>query len=281
MRFLCAVLLVIFLSAGAAMSAKKGNGFMFIQIADPQIGFSTNNGDLQPDIDHFQKAVEDVNRLRPAFVVISGDMINSDHDLKQIRAFWRVVKQISSDIPVYLVSGNHDLAPATESDVQSYRKLFGKDYYSFSFGGSQFIVLDSSVIHYPESDPDIRQTQRSWFEEQLASARKANANHIFVLVHHPWFINNPDEADIYENIPLSERKDYLPLMERYGVDFSVAGHYHKEAFARAGGLSMITTGAVGRTLGKDPVGFRVFKVYKDRVEHKYYPLDQVPEKISL
>jgi len=70
-------------------------------------------------------------------------------------------------------------------------------------------------------------------------------------------------------------------MQRYGVDYAIAGHYHREALARAGGLTIITTGALSKNFSADPVGFRVFKVYKDRVEHTYYPLDHVPERIAL
>lgn len=280
MRLLIIITLALCLGI-TANATKKDNGFMFIQIADPQMGFSTNNGDLTIDIDHFRRAVEHVNRLKPAFVVISGDMVNKDHDIKQIRAFWQVAREISPDIPVYLLPGNHDLAPGTESDVKSYRKLFGKDYYSFYYKNSAFIVLNSCLIHYPEADAEMRQAQRKWLEEELKAAKERNSNHVFVLTHHPWFIKTTDEPDIYENIPQSERKGYLTLMERYGVEFAVAGHYHKEAFARTGGLSMIITSAVGRPLGEDAAGFRIFKVYKDRVEHKYYTLDAVPEKIAL
>lgn len=48
-----------------------------------------------------------------------------------------------------------------------------------------------------------------------------------------------------------------------------AGHYHRNAYARAGEIEMVTTGAVGRPLGDDPSGFRVVDVHDDRLEHSY------------
>lgn len=281
MKYLRSTLLVLLLAACVnSAPADKDGGFFFVQIADPQIGFSTANRDLTPDIESFQKAVRHINRLKPAFVVISGDLINTAHNPKQIRAFWRVARQIRPDIPIHLVAGNHDVELGTEAEVRSYRRLFGEDYYSFSYRGSEFIVLDSSVIHYAESDPDLRRAQRSWFEAELAAARRRNPAHIFILTHHPWFVDKPEEDDSYFNIPQTQRRDYLALMERYGVDFAVAGHRHEEALGRVGKLTMITTSALSKALGQDPLGFRVFRVYDDRVEHRYYALDQVPERIE-
>ncbi|MEN6519839.1 MAG: metallophosphoesterase [Armatimonadota bacterium] len=279
MRYRKALILLLLLLCIPAIA--NDNGFMFIQIADPQLGFSEKDKNVTQEVKNFEKAVKHINQLQPAFVVISGDLVNRKHDAEQINAFWKVAKKIRPEIPLFLVSGNHDLAPATESDVQSYRKMFGTDYYSFTYGGSTFLVLDSSVIHYTEGDQVIRKAQRGWFESQLAEARKNNADHIFVLTHHPWFINNPDEVDANDNIPLAERKDYLSLMSTYGVDYALAGHLHMEVFGQYGKLSLITTGPLSKSFTRTPVGFRVFKVYKDKVEHEYYPLDKVPEHIEV
>ena len=61
----------------------------------------------------------------------------------------------------------------------------------------------------------------------------------------------------------------------------LAGHYHRNALARDGALEMITTSAVGRPLGDAPSGLRIVKVWPDRIEHAYYGLDEVPERISF
>ena len=44
---------------------------------------------------------------------------------------------------------------------------------------------------------------------------------------------------------------------------------------------MITTGPVGRPLGKDPSGFRIVTVHETDIHHQYYGMDDVPMKISL
>ncbi len=279
MRRLLPILGLLLLIAGCAPAAQSP--FFFVQIADTQLGFSANNADLKIEMDNFRRAVDDINRLKPAFVLISGDLVNDPHNPKQIRAFWSVARGISPGIPVHLVAGNHDVGSATEANVKSYRKLFGDDWYAFRYGGSEFVVLDSCLIHDADADPTIRDSQRKWLEQVLAESRSRKPSHVFVCTHHPWFISNAGEADQYFNIPNSQRQDYLKLFGRFGVDYALAGHLHKNALATGGGLNMITTSAVSKPLGPDPVGLRVFRVYPDRVEHDYYPLDKVPDKIRM
>ncbi|MCE5198036.1 MAG: metallophosphoesterase [Armatimonadota bacterium] len=278
MRYVRAALIAAVLLA-MAISVHADKGFFFVQLADTQLGFGDSN--LTQDIASFHKAVEHINRLQPAFVIISGDLINSSHNPKQTREFWKVAREIKQDIPLYLVPGNHDIGQATAANVNSYIKLFGKDHYAFSCGGSEFIVLDSPVIYDSDSDQALRADQRKWFEDELATARKKNPEHIFVCTHHPWFFITVDEKDDYSNIPQDQRRDYLGLMKQYGVEFSFAGHFHQNAIAKDGSLQIVITSAVGRALGKDPLGLRIWKVYPDRVEHTYYSLDNVPEKISV
>jgi len=264
-------LLLILVLAAAAVTASGGD-FTFVVMADPQIGFTNGNSDLTPEMDNFRKGVEQVNKLKPAFVIIAGDLVHNAHDPKQIRAFWQVARQISPDIPLHLVAGNHDVGAATACSLRSYGKLFGPDHFAFSYGNSAFIVLDSSLIKEPTADPSLRAEQRKWFEEQLAAARDRKAAHIFVIAHHPWFVKTPDEPDNYDNIPLAARRECLDLMKQYGVDYALAGHLHREASTRYETIALIATASVGKALGPDPVGFRVVRVCGDRVEQVYYPL---------
>jgi hypothetical protein len=46
-------------------------------------------------------------------------------------------------------------------------------------------------------------------------------------------------------------------------------------------MEMITTGPVGRPLGKDPSGFRIVTVYETEIQHKYYGMADVPDNIGL
>jgi serine/threonine-protein phosphatase CPPED1 len=272
-----AILLLILITAACPVVCAKA--FFFVQIADTQLGMAANNANMDQEIDNFSKAVEDINRLKPAFVVISGDLTNAIHDQKQMDAFWEIAHRIHKDIPLHLVAGNHDVGAATESDLKSYREAYGDDRYVFRYEKSSFIVLDSSLIHPPCENQVERDAQRKWFETELNKAKARKSKHIFVLTHHSWFLTKPDEPDQYFNIPLSYRPEYLKLMKDAGVDCALAGHQHANSLGKDGNLTMITTSSLGRALGADPVGFRIFRVYDDRVEQEYYPLGKVPEKV--
>jgi len=78
---------------------------------------------------------------------------------------------------------------------------------------------------------------------------------------------------------LDLRPKYLNLFKKYGVDAVFSGHLHNNAEGYSGDTEMIVTSAVGRPLGDAPSGVRIIKVYKDRITHTYYPLDQIPERV--
>jgi hypothetical protein len=59
-------------------------GFFFVQLSDPQFGFSNNDVDFVQDTANAEFAVATVNRLKPAFVVVTGDLVNKAGDAAQI-----------------------------------------------------------------------------------------------------------------------------------------------------------------------------------------------------
>jgi hypothetical protein len=46
-------------------------------------------------------------------------------------------------------------------------------------------------------------------------------------------------------------------------------------------MEIVTTSAVGFQLGNDKSGFAIVKVFKDKIEHKYYSLEDVPTTVNL
>ena len=123
--------------------------------------------------------------------------------------------------------------------------------------------------------------QQEWFDRMLLAANRARAQHILIFQHHPWFLKTEDEPEQYFNLPVARRQVALTAMKKSGVRAIFAGHYHRNSHGRAGAIEMVTSGPVGRPLGKDPSGFRVVKVFSDRLEHRYYSLDDVPATIEL
>src|SRR4030095_15280376 len=129
-------------------SAPAAEPFFFIQLSDPQFGMFTDDRDFAQETANFEFAVATINRLRPAFVVIAGDLVNKPGDQAQIAEFQRIAGKVDRTIPVYNVAGNHDVEnlPSAAS-IAVYTNAFGADHYTFRHGAFVGIVLNSTVIH--------------------------------------------------------------------------------------------------------------------------------------
>lgn len=275
-------LLFVAWCALAPSPAVAAEPFFFVQLSDPQMGMFSDNRDFSQDAANFEFAVTAINRLRPAFVVITGDLVNKSGDAPQIAEYLRITKKIDAAIPVYSIPGNHDVGNVPSSmGVANYVKIFGPDHYVFKHQGFVGVALNSTVIHTPQYSTEELSAQESWLRAELGKAKSDGARHIVVFQHHPWFIASATEPDQYFNIPLSRRTSYLSLFRESGVRYLFSGHYHRNAEGRDGELVNIITGPVGKPLGGAKSGLRVAIVRDEVIEHRYYELGDLPVKIEL
>jgi 3',5'-cyclic AMP phosphodiesterase CpdA len=257
----------------------------FIQMADPQLGMSGSplwlaffggtwdDDAFQVDAKLFERAIAHANELKPAFVVICGDLVNRVGHSGQIAEFQRIASTLDPSIPLYLVAGNHDVGnEPTKESLRAYRATFGPDWYSFRQGDVYGIVLNSQLIDAPEEDPGEAHDQLTWLREELIRAESSGAQHLLVFQHQSYFLESPDEEDQYFNIDTGSRAVYLGLLKEAGVEAVFAGHYHRNSYGRDETLDMITTGPVGRPLGDDPSGFRIVAIGRDSLPHEYFAL---------
>ena len=268
----------VFAFAGFANAAEP---FFFIQLSDPQFGMFTGNKGFEQETANYEFAVATVNRLRPKFVVITGDLINKPGDAAQIAEFKRITAKIDSAIPVYNVAGNHDVENVpTPEMITVYTNLFGPDRYTFRHEGFVGLILNSSVIHSPQQTTNEYAAQVQWLRAELERVHGA-AQHVVVFQHHPWFLKAADEPDQYFNIPKERRAGYLALFREFGVKYLFSGHYHRNAVARDGDIEAITTGPVGQPQGGDKSGLRVVIVRDSGLEHRYYHFGELPTQVDL
>ena len=262
------------------------HSFFFLQLADTQYGMFTGNKGFEQEAALAKQAVEHINRLRPRFVIVCGDLTNATPEQARYRAqvaqYHQDFSKVDAEIPLVCVCGNHDIGNRpTPKSIARYQKNFGDDYFSFWVGGVCNIVLNSSVLKDPVGAPEVLAAQQTWLQQQLRDAKIAKAKHILLFQHHPLFLAKEDEPDQYFNIPLERRTPLLDQLKGADVRAVFAGHYHRNAYGLAGEMEMITTGPVGRPLGKDPSGFRIVTVHETNIQHQYYAMDDVPKKVNL
>lgn len=68
------------------MSCKSSKQASFIQMTDIQFGFFNENKDIEKEKRNFEKAIAAANKLKPNFVIVTGDLINIPGDSAQIAA---------------------------------------------------------------------------------------------------------------------------------------------------------------------------------------------------
>jgi 3',5'-cyclic AMP phosphodiesterase CpdA len=252
----------------------------FIQMSDPQFGMFTKNASFAHETVNLEFAIANANRLKPAFVVITGDLINDGANAAQAAEYKRITAKLDPSIRLFHVAGNHDVGnEATKETLARYRERNGPDYYSFRIGDIAGIVLNSNLQKNTKNVPEEAAKMESWFQSELEKAK--GAKHILVFQHIPYFKKDAAEAEVYDNIPPDVRGRYLTRMREAGVKYIFAGHLHYSLEARDGDLQMIGTGPVGMPLGKGKSGFRIVQVSPAGLKHQYFDFGEIPETLEL
>src|SRR6187401_1436262 len=83
--------------------------FFFVQMSDPQFGMFTKDADFAQETANFELAIATMNRWKPAFVVITGDLVNKAGDAAQIAEYRRIAAKLDRAIPLHNIAGNHDV----------------------------------------------------------------------------------------------------------------------------------------------------------------------------
>ena len=261
--------------------------FFFIHLSDPQFGLFESHGlapgdGTFPETSLYEAAIASANRLKPAFVVVTGDLVQEADSPEQHAELMRITGQLRDDIPIYFTTGNCDVGNTpTRETLRVYREKFGYENYSFDAEGSHFVALNSSVCLDPSEVPDEWDSLLDFLRQDL-ERNAPDATHTVVFMHHPLFSDAPDQPDDGNKIiPRAQRMPLLEVLREHGVSGVFSGHWHSNNYSADGDMLMITSGPVGYPPQDDPSGLRIVKVYDDRIEHQYYGMDDVPDSVTL
>ena len=92
----------------------------------------------------FDLAADQIRLLQPEFAINVGDLIEGySDDPTELHAEWDEVDAMLAriEVPFFRTPGNHDIANTVAQEV--WRERFGATYYSFVYGDTLFLVLDS------------------------------------------------------------------------------------------------------------------------------------------
>lgn len=210
--------------------------FRFVVIADTHVNQSEGQASSFFSLNRLanQRAAHAFNaaaRYDPSFAIHLGDIV---HPIPSHPGFHEAAenyRRLSSALtcPVHLTPGNHDvgdkpwpLAPVAQivpEFMAAYEREFGSQWYQWRHEDCQFFVLNTSLLN---SGLPEELEQQAWFEQELARA----TGRIFLSLHYPPYVRDPDEPSHYDNIDEPGRGWLLDLLAEHQVEAVFCGHVH-------------------------------------------------------
>ena len=199
-------------------------------------------GDTRSHPDDHAAVIRAIVRLRPEFVLQSGDLVAAGGNPHQWTQFDGIIAPLrSARIAYYPSRGNHDVGPYYIKEVREPYDSGTGYYYGFTRHGARFLMMDSlDPQGYGPGTP-----QGTWITQQLAAAQRAHAL-CFVMFHEAPFSVGPHG-------PTPEAQRYLhPLFVKYKPTAVFCGHDHLYYRTTRDGVTYFVTGGGGAPL-YDPV----------------------------
>ena len=241
-----------------------------------------------------KSVVSAVNRLRPKFFVVAGDL-SLETDASLVADFRSAISRVSESIPLVFVTAQNRCV----SDL-AFARSFGADWYGFWFGGMRGLVLNSALIADHETPQS--KAQEEWFDGECEQGQ-LGGHHLVVFTYHPWFEKGPHDEDTATLIPKTRRLWWLRKMQLNEVKYLFAGSANATStrVLRPGDLPKLGTredpivkennededeeAEAGRSLEVSctslPSGLRVAEVFENRIDHKCHHLDAIPDRADL
>ena len=208
--------------------------FPLNKVDEPQafdvILFTDPQPESQAKVDFIRDDV--VNGLigaQAAFGMTTGDIMFDD--LSLYPRLNRIIGQIG--LPWYNIGGNHDLnfeAPSAKYSRETFKRIYGLNYYAFEYGGILFLMLDN--VNYLGFDPAKPRAggkfEGRFDQRQLAFIanvlKEFPVDKLVVACMHIPLQTYVDQVDPIMNTV--NRGDFLRLLAGRPHTVSLSGHTH-------------------------------------------------------
>jgi C terminal of Calcineurin-like phosphoesterase/N terminal of Calcineurin-like phosphoesterase/Calcineurin-like phosphoesterase len=161
------------------------------------------------------------------FYIALGDILYDD--LKLYDRMNNIIGQIG--IPAYHVMGNHDMnarAKDYNHEAETFKRTYGPDYYSFTYGKVHFVILNSVKYNGWNKKEDkkgsyigyLHEKQLNWLKNDLAVVPD---DHLVVLSMHI-----PIDSIMFkrDSTTIVNREALFKILENRSHLLALAGHQH-------------------------------------------------------
>ena len=262
-----------------------GVPFTFAQVTDYHVG-DPRVLERIPGIDIVEvrrQAAEAVNRLKPAFVMITGDICAYAETYE--RDYPVALEEIRSlfTVPTFLIPGNHDLYAKTDGEgnvwaegLDSWHKTFGATHYTMDYGPFRFVGLNTyswpqgvrnhnrdyhkSVGTRHTYQGTLSREEFDWLKEQL---KTLDGRKPILFAHHGprEFEADPGEFGCDSCVSRDELK---ALLKDAAVPLYIYGHIHYTEDYTEDGTRFVAVSTSGSyNLEDNPWSMRAFRARED------------------
>src|SRR5690606_36206409 len=177
----------------------------------------------------FDRAIDEINRLRPDFALMVGDLVQGyTTDINALEAEW--VEFLSHaercEVPFLFFPGNHDIS--NPEMLAWWKRRVGETHYSFVYQNCLFLALNTQES-WGGGGVYLGEPQAQWAVDTLSA--HPDVRHTFVFVHVPLW-RDPTLAD-YQRIDAA-------LAGRPSTVF--AGHEHQLSYEHLRGRDYVGMG---------------------------------------
>jgi len=255
----------------------------FLVLADTQTQDERDmellHAETVPDVEETVRALGDTS----VFGVSCGDIMWDRLELYP--EYERAVSRMG--IPFFQVVGNHDLdfdGPTDQASVQTFRRHFGPNYYSFNRGAVHYVVLDDVFWNYDSYFGYLDADQLAWLEADLARVEAGRP--VVVFVHIPvqsTQVGRQSGGPPPPGISMTNREVFYRLLEPYAAHV-ISGHTHEHEHVYEGGVHEHVQGTACGAWWTGPIcydgtpaGYGVYEVRGEDLQGRYKATGHAPD----
>ncbi|MGG0177538.1 metallophosphoesterase [Gottfriedia acidiceleris] len=226
------------------------NGYKIVQLSDlHNKEFGEGN----------KKLANKINKIKPDMIVITGDMLNNNHDiLNNGEVLIKLLRNLNNNYPIYYVTGEHEEGLYYE-DRNKYHKEGTKKAYEEELSKLGVTILNDEKTTVRQQDAKINLyglkehlSGDIHIEERLGNTREGEVN--ILLSHRPFYFKEYAKwgADLVFSGDTHGGMIHLPFI---GGIFSTEGFFPKyDGGLFQNGNSIMV---VNRGLGNNPFALRI------------------------
>lgn len=239
---------------------------VIVHISDLHTGYAQFREDI------LLKTIDEINQIKPAAVIITGDLTDQGFYREFLDAK-KYIEQINA--PKMIVPGNHD---ARNIGDKAFEELIGERYSVLELKNEAI-----KIIGLDSSEPDlghgkIGRQQKKFMEKEIQDANERGLFIIIALHHHIISIPNTGRE---RNI-LSDAGDILLSLITNNVNLVLSGHKHVPHVWKMNNTIFATAGTVSsmKLRGNTSPSYNVIKIENQYVEITQHNSDGTTEELT-